>query len=311
MKPDLSIIIACFNDPDLSATVQSIRDTAGYEVEVVVVDDCSPRPIAAMLGVKLVRNARRIGCGPSRYIGAMHATGNFLLFTDAHMRFTSNWYENAMGKVLLPEREKTLHCGSCLTIKAGEQDSDSATGVYYGADFNFCGPDHKFPKLNQVMECVWAQPKSEDDYEIQAVMGACYFIQRDWFIKLDALRHLKVWAGDEQELSIKSWLAGGEIRLLKNVRIGHRFREGKASAMYVMPWHVIRNKLFIIHSCLPANKAMMLQMKMQRDAQFGLGLKALRDDWSTVETARAYNSALFVHNFDWLLARFGLTLPEK
>ena len=302
----LSIVIASYNDNDqLAATVASIRATAPGEVEIVVVDDCSVRPINFIPNIKLARNPRRIGCGPSRFVGAMKASGEYLLICDSHMRFTPGWYEAAMAKL----RPKVLHCGRCLGLGV-DMNVDTSAGVYSGATWNFCGPDQAFPRIHQVFECVWAPEQAGDDYEIAAVMGACYFLEREWFIQMNPLRHLHLWGGDEQELSLKAWLSGGEIRLLKSVRIGHLFRQGQVSNSFVMPHHVMYNKLFVMHACLPPEMATRLQNKMQRGLQYGIALKNLRDDWHLVETERAYNERIFQRSFQWLLDRFKLPFPS-
>lgn len=302
----LSIVIASYNDNDqLAATVASIRATAGEGPEIVVVDDCSVRPINFIPNVKLVRNSRRIGCGPSRFVGAMKAVGEYLLICDSHMRFASGWYEAAMTKL----RPKVLHCGRCLGL-GKDMNVDAPEGAYSGATWNFCGPDRAFPRLNQVLECVWAAEQEGDDYEIPAVMGAIYFLQREWFIQMNPLRHLHLWGGDEQELSLKAWLSGGEIRLLKSVRVGHLFRQGQVSNSFVMPHHVMYNKLLVAHTCLPPEMATRLQNKMQRNLQYGIALKNLRDDWHLIETERAYNERIFTRSFQWLLDKFKLPFPS-
>lgn len=311
--PFLSIVIAAYNDnAELGATVGSIRETHEPDIEIIVVDDCSIMPVARIPGIsKVVRNARRIGCGPSRYVGARHATGAYLLFVDSHMRFEPGWYMEA-AHYLSP---RVLHCARCLGL-GKDMNVNAPVGQYSGATWNLCGPYKSGPykdnpRFNQILECIWATEREGDNYEIPAIMGACYFINRDWFLQLDALRHLRIWGGDEQELSLKAWLSGGEIRLLKSVRIGHKFREGKVTSSFVMPWHVLYNKLFVAHTCLPTDDAIRLQMKMQREMQFGIALKAIHSDWHLVETARAYNSRIFTRSFSWILERFNLPFPSK
>src|SRR2546422_6959798 len=46
-----------------------------------------------------------------------------------------------------------------------------------------------YTTLFRSLEAVWNKTPVEDDAEICAIMGACYFMPRDWFLKLNALRH--------------------------------------------------------------------------------------------------------------------------
>lgn len=319
-QPVLSIVIASFNEVDLPNTVASIVNASlgsMDEIEIVIVDDFSSRPVPTALGTVVVRNPSRIGCGPSRYVGAMAAKGKWLLFVDAHSRFALGWFEAWRRNCGMASR--TLYCGRCLGLgktDAGvmNMDVEHPNAVYNGATWNICGPyrsgPHKGnPRYTQVLECVWATEQPGDGYEIPAVMGACYFIEREWFIDLDALRHLKFWSGDEQELSLKVWLAGGEIHLMKSVRIGHVFRSGNVTSRFVMPWHIIYNKLFISWTCLPPEQAKRLEEKLQREPQFRLASRAIQTDYHLVETQRAYNRTIFTRDFYWLAQKFGLALP--
>lgn len=274
---------------------------------MVVVDDCSnPAPIFSG-EFRLIRNQHRIGCGPSRYVGACAARGEWLLFIDSHCRFTPGWYEawqkawqgDVQGDV---QSDKTLYCGSCFDFE------NPNAKPYFAATWNLYGPDrNKANRHPQVFECVWATQQAGDVYEVSACMGACYFMSRDWFLKLQPLRHLKNWQGDEQELSLKAWLSGGRVIFLKNVRIGHKFKTGKLSK--ILPSDPIRNKLFIMHTCLPPHLALRLQKKMHRGGDLMTALRRLHDDWHIVEAERAYNATIFTREFEWYLQRFGLSFP--
>lgn len=329
MNPVLSIIIPSHCDNlECLETVKSIYATtaaqlAAFEVEIVLVDDCSPEPVSKTIPVMErythvvhLRNQYRIGCGPSRYVGACAARGEWLLFVDSHMRFTPGWYEAWASEALrggttelLSERGMTLYCGSCLGLDEKMMDVTKAK-PYFAASWNFYGPDrNKAIRQPQVFECIWAPEQAGDAYEVSACMGACYFMTRHWFMQLQPLRHLKNWAGDEQELSLKAWLSGGRIVFLKNVRIAHKFKSGKLSK--IAPSDPIRNKLFVMHTCLPPHLALRLQKKMHRGGDLTTALRRLHDDWHIVETERAYNATIFTRDFQWYLSRFNLSFPNE
>jgi len=317
----LSIIITCCNDNDeCRQTIQSIRATAGDEPEIIVVDDCSATPLSAgyitpELNAKLVSNAHRCGCGPSRHIGALHATGDWLLIIDSHMRFTEGWFHPDMELFT-----DTIYCATCLALDSKHMDPNNPVSEYHGATMNFYGPDRNSatPGKMQVFEAVWL-PKDKqpnDGDEIPAIMGAAYFISRDWFFRLGATRFLRTWGCDEQMLSIKSWLAGGEVRMLKSVRIGHKFllpdeRQGFAPPM----GHVLWNKIFAINTLLPeamAERMMTLLQsntpaKEQRDILAALDL--MRRDWHLIAQERACNATIFKHDIRWYADKFGIPLP--
>lgn len=311
MNPVLSIVIPSHNDNvELDATISSIVLNTPEDVfEIVVVDDAS-NPAPVVLGrwhcVKIIRNQHRIGCGPSRYVGACAARGEWLLLIDSHSRFTPGWFEAWLSQSGMSPHD--LYCGSCLGIDDNNMDVTKAK-PYFGATWNFYGPDrNKAVRQPQVFECVW-YPETADgfNYEIPAPMGACYFIHRANFLRLGALKNLKSWGGDEQELSLKVWLSGGSVRLIKQVRIAHKFKLGKLNK--IAPSDPIRNKLFVMHTCLPPHLALRLQKKMHRGGDLMTALRRLHDERHVVETERAYNATIFTRDFSWYLQRFGLSFP--
>ncbi len=305
----LSVVIACLNDPAITATCQSIRDTTtGKPVEIVVVDDMSPTPVAAYLkpefGVNLIVNKHRCGVGPSRTIGVLNATGEYILICDAHMAFSPGWFDEAMRRIA--GRPTTIHCATCI-------DMDRQECVYRGATMNVCGPDRQVKGKIQVLEGVWMPGDMPDDAELPAIMGACYFMPRAWFLKLNALAHLRSWGMDEPMLAIKSWLAAGDCRYLKNVRIAHKFWP-KGKLPYRIPVaDIIWNKLFAIHTLTPPDIAAKLEAKLQTcypPSEWQLAQRDLKRDWRIVAQEQSYNRTIFRRDFYWYLRKFGLAIAS-
>lgn len=320
-NPHLSIVIACHNDnKECLETVKSIYATAtkamfDFEIEIIVVDDCSTRPVSADIptierftSVVHYRNARRIGCGPSRYVGACLASGDWLLFTDSHMRFTPGWYEawrQHSGMCVT-----SLYCGSCLVLDHETMDPLTPKARYYGATWRFYAKDKDPHK--EVFECVWRKEDNESGQtcdEIPACMGAIYFCNREYFLKLNALKHLSSWGCDEQELSLKYWLSGGSVRIIRQVQVGHKFAVGKLSR--INPIEPLYNKLFVMHTCLPPYIAKRLEDRMRPDGWKRQARQRLISLWHLVEAERAYNHTIFKVRFEDYVARFGLVLPQS
>lgn len=320
-NPHLSIVIACYNDnAECLETVKSIYATAGkalaqFEIEIVIVDDASTRPVCQDIPVSERythvthwRNDRKIGCGPSRYVGACFARGEWLLFTDSHMRFTPGWYET--WKSHSGMAVNTIYCGSCLVLDHDSMNPEQAKAAYFGATWRFYAKDKDPHK--EVFECIWRKDDgataADINEEIPACMGAIYFCNRQYFLKLNALRHLAGWGGDEQELSLKYWLSGGSVRLIRQVRVGHKFRIGKLSK--INPIDPLYNKLFIIHSCLAPYLAKRLEDRFHVDGWKRQARQRLLALWHLVEAERAYNSTIFSVRFEDYIARFGLVFPS-
>lgn len=312
MSYHLSVIIPVCNDQaQLTATIASIRATAGDAPQIVVIDDCSSTPVEVFdKHTKLIHNPHRCGVGPSRHIGALKADAEFILIIDAHERFLPGWYEAASARA---GADKILYCAVCLGLDAKAMDPAFPKSKYYGATLNFFGPDPNNRNKYQVFEANWNKEEPPDDAPIPACMGAAYFISRDWFLTLGATRFLRTWGCDEQFLSVKSWLAGGEVRLIKNVQIGHRFLSGDERQPYsVKAGHPTYNKLLAIYTLFPLH----LQGKMVDLLKANTGIvdwrvanDMIKADWHLVAQEAAYNQRLFLHDIVWLAERFGLKLP--
>ena len=85
----ISVVIPTFNRADMVCRcVKSILDADWPDLEVIVVDDCSPDDTARRIGdefgprVRCIRNARNSFQAVSRNNGAKIATGDFILFLD-------------------------------------------------------------------------------------------------------------------------------------------------------------------------------------------------------------------------------------
>lgn len=320
----LSIIITtCADNDECRETCKSIRATSGDEPEIIVVDDCSPTPMSAgylppELNVRIISNAQRCGCGPSRQIGALHATGDWLLIIDSHMRFENGWYDedNTIRGGDMDSYPNTIYCATCLALDSQHMDPNNPVSAYHGATMNFYGPDRGKPDTMQVFEAVWL-PKDKtpnNGDEIPAIMGAAYFISKDWFLHLGATRFLRSWGCDEQMLSLKSWLAGGECRMLKSVRIGHKFLlPGEHQGWRPPMGHVVWNKAFAISTLFKddglRNRMLdrLWQSKESRDVEAAKQL--LVRDYHIVGQERAYNASILKHDINWYSDKFQIALP--
>jgi len=304
---NLSVLITAHNEPfdEVQATVKSIRDTAPG-VEIIVVDDASQIPLSLEdKQAKLVRNEDRAGVGGSRHIAATHATQDFILITDAHVRFEPGWFDVAMKRIT--DRPHTLHCGSCIALSPSQMDISKAKTVYSGASLNIYGADKNKHGVNQIMEGVWLK-ESVDDQPLSCIMGAVYFTPTDWFFHIGGLRLLKGWGADEPMLAIKTWLAGGEVRLLKNVRIGHQFRE--ASCYRTEHWKLIFNVMQLAITCMNEKQAQVICNLFNGGSELLEAKNRIREDANIILSEKHYLQSIFVRDFQWYVDKFGLTFPS-
>jgi glycosyltransferase involved in cell wall biosynthesis len=305
----LSVVITVHNEPNLAGTLESLYATIGNNAEVILIDDCSLSPIADPSGrAKVIRMKRRIGVGAARTLGVVHATKEYVLLTDAHMRFPAGWFDVAMQRIT--GRSDTLHCGICLGMDSEHMDITKPRGVYCGGTINVLGPDRNNKRHTQVFEGIWNAAMPEDDAEIPCAYGASYFLPRELFLKLSPLEHLRSWGEDEIMLSMKCWLSGGEVRFIKGVQFGHIFRLPKERLPYRIDMQDrIYNKLFSIMTLTNPPLTETLLRGCRSYQGFNQALRLIEANWQAVEIERARNARLFTRDFQWVGAKFGLTIP--
>jgi glycosyltransferase involved in cell wall biosynthesis len=298
--PPLSVIIPVLNDNDeLNLTIKSIRETSPPNVEIIVIDDASDSPVKIYDDtVKVIRLEKRIGVGGTRHLGASSAKSDYLLFVDSHMRFDEKWYNNALRR-LISKPSNIVWCAVCLGLDKENMDIKSPKGFYHGA--KLCLWDET---ENQTFEGKWMDELDGDEYEISCLMGACYFFHKSWFFHIKGTESLKMWGSDEPLLSIKTWLSGGSIRLMKDVRIGHKFRLQSSYSTNFS--YILYNKLRSMKMLFSDELYNVLQSKIELDGNKQAALQMLELDKNEIELEKEYYKTIFVKDENWLCEKFNL-----
>lgn len=306
----LSIVITNLNDhSECEKTIASVV-AHSRESEIIVVDDASTQQFTTeFYGVKIIRNKHRCGVGPSRHIGVLAAQNDIVLLLDSHMRIACDL---SVALERLKDMRHTVMCGVCLGLDQTNMDITRPNGVYHGATINVIGndPNSKIKRV-QVFEANWNRSELEDNTPLACVMGACYAFNRDWFLWIDPLRNLRHWGEDEIMMSVKSWLAGGDVRLNTQLRVGHKFRLPTMRVPYpVGNTDKILNKLFAIHTLLKPELVMRLTQQLRRNNDYGRAMKILEQNWQQVAIEKERNRFIFTRDFDSLAEQFRLHIPD-
>lgn len=222
-----SIIIACHNEgPDLEATVALVLASIPRPHEVIVVDDLSDAPLKPRLSsfpnVKCLRTESQIGAGPAKRLGCEAAEGDVFVILDSHMRMPSNWLD------LIDEAvwayPQAIFCTVCRGF--------DSTSKFIGCGASLVNRDDLFLGRRWLNR---GSPESID--RCPCLLGACYIIPRYVWKALGGINpNFHGWGYGEQDLSIRAWLMGFEVRRINGLVVPHRFgreREG----IFLNTWH--------------------------------------------------------------------------
>ena len=245
----LTAIIPFLNEgAEIERTVASIRETAGKEVNIILINDCSEddtnyEAVAGKYGAKYFYNATRQGVARSRDIGVeLCETPYFILF-DGHMRFYhNNWWNEVVEA--LSNNDRAVYCLRCHALDEQFQMIEKKS---FGAHINM-----ERTTDYSILEPTWnycdVEP-TEAFVPIPCVLGACYALSKRYWQYLKGLTGLRTYGSDEPYLSLKTWLEGGFCYLMKDIRVGHIYRK-KAPYEMSVPDRIY-NKLLIAETILP------------------------------------------------------------
>jgi glycosyltransferase involved in cell wall biosynthesis len=237
----ISLIINSRNESKsiLEATItRLLTTTARYATEIIVIDDGSSDPIAGLgQDVRLFRNQEPIGVSQSRRLGACVATGDVLVWLDAHMTFADDWLDQMLAYV----ESRSLLCSAAW-------DYNLSTCLCWGVDIDWCAGRNYIEGLSPgfIIRHRTSAPL-DDAAEVPMVIGSCYMMSRSSYNKLGGFSPLlRVWGQDDVDISIRAWISGLGVKCITKAQVGHLYRSRFPYPVYYD--HLEFNQLVIIRS---------------------------------------------------------------
>lgn len=281
----ISVVIISLNEGDsLRATVENMRGTLPSGSEIIVVDDGSTDGSADFLSgneaVKLLRTEKRLGVAGARNFGARHATGDVLVFSDAHVVAPEGWCEPLVDLLDRPEM-------GAVAPAIGMMNS---SGAGYG---------QKWSDASLAVE--WLGCRGTAPYPVPLLCGCFFAIRRELFEQAGEFDSgMILWGSEDAELSTRLWTFGYECWVVPRVELQHAFR---ARFPYEVKWEPVlhnRMRLASVHFG-PQRLARVLQRLKQYDEFAAASARLLTGDLgarqSLVRAQRRFDD-------DWFFERF-------
>lgn len=246
----LTVVIPFLNEQDeVKNTVRSIRNTAGKNVDIIVVNDDSDDGYDYESDLKeyhviYVHNKYRIGAAASKEKGARLSRTPYFLLLDAHMRcFTVDWHETIIAE--LQNNDRQILC--CQTTALGKDKHQivfdkkvaPTDGAYILFDYN-----------NYIPGIHWIEYERHGRLpgnQIACILGAAYASSKRYWSLIKGLEGLMHYGSEETYLSLKAWLEGGGCSLLPDVVFGHIYRAAPPYRIVTAQMHY---NLFVISATL-------------------------------------------------------------
>jgi GT2 family glycosyltransferase len=223
----VSVVIISRNEgAELQTTVDNVIQTVpASDREIVVVDDGSQDGssdcLRDCLEVRLL-HTDGLGVARARNHGASHATGDVIIFSDAHMRLPANWHTPLL---------RTLERPEVGAVAPGVYSIHEPRKVGFG--LRVSGPD---------LHPRWVSRPGTEPAPVAVLPGCLLAMRRETFLKTGGfdggMRRL---GGNDAEISCRFWLLGYEQLVVPEVEVGHLFRK---AAPYEADWSsVVHNRL--------------------------------------------------------------------
>jgi polypeptide N-acetylgalactosaminyltransferase len=252
--PTASVVIVFCNEAPsaILRTVHSVinRTPPEYLHEIVLLDDASDR--ADVTGedfennlkttwpdsiVKLVRSKERLGLIRARLAGADAASGDVLIFLDAHCEVNIVWAEPILDRIAT---DRTIVICPMIdaindkTLEFSKYGGLAVGGFTWSLHFTWRGvPDRE--QKNRKSE---AEPARSP-----TMAGGLFAVDRKFFYEIGAYdRGMEVWGGENLEISFRTWMCGGSLEFLPCSRVGHIFRGAHPYTFPAKDSHGINSK---------------------------------------------------------------------
>ncbi|KAF8795925.1 Polypeptide N-acetylgalactosaminyltransferase like protein [Argiope bruennichi] len=220
----VSIVISFHNEARsaLLRTIVSILNRTPNRLlkEIILVDDFSDNvrdgsELSSFPKVKIFRNNQRQGLSRSRMIGAQKSTGSHVIFLDSHCEVNADWLPPLLQ--IAYEHPKALVSPVIDIIDAETfQYKPSSGDLKGGFDWAF---NYKWQTVSK------ADFNESTYFKSPVIHGGLFLANKSWFNELGGLdKGLDVWGLENIEISIKTWLCGGEVLTVPCSRVGHVFR---------------------------------------------------------------------------------------
>lgn len=233
--PNASVVIVFCNEAPsaMLRTVHSVvnRSPPEYLHEVILVDDFSDRP---ELGkdlenelekswpdgiVKLIRAKQRLGLIRAKLAGADVATGDVLIFLDAHCEANQQWLQPMLARI--GEDRTAVVCPTIDLIDAHGMNyngvgGSAVGGFWWGLHFSWRDMPQSERKRRKSVT---------DPIRSPTMPGGLFAVDRKYFFEIGGYDPgMDVWGGENLELSFRTWMCGGKLEFIPCSRVGHIFR---------------------------------------------------------------------------------------
>jgi glycosyltransferase involved in cell wall biosynthesis/DNA-directed RNA polymerase subunit RPC12/RpoP len=172
-----------------------------------------PEEVKGMARVLLVEG-EPVGCGYARHVGIESSKADVVIIMDGHMKLEKGWH----AKIMQHHKNRKNHVACCRCRHLDQDGKPIGDPDESGALIRYKSTEPH--GLKYALTAKW-NPAKPSKGKIPCILGACYSMRREWYKQIGSpLSILRAWGGDEEVLSLATWIMGGTVYLLPVVA-GH------------------------------------------------------------------------------------------
>jgi GT2 family glycosyltransferase len=285
----VSVVIITRNEgAELRATVTNLLATLPLnQREVIVVDDASTDDSTAFLREVpevLLLSAAGLGVARARNFGASRATGDVILFADAHVRAPAGWHEPLMA---------ALREDGAGAVAPGVYSMTEPQRRGFGLDVT--GPN---------LHTSWRHKPGSRPQPVPVLPGCFLAMRRDAYLRSGGYDgDMRQLGGNDAELSCRLWLLGYRLLVVPEIEVGHLFR---TVTPYPARWAaVVHNRLRMAFVHFGPERVERVADALRAYESFPAALAMMLD--ANVFSRRTEIARIRQFDDDWFFQQFALT----
>ncbi|CAI2730864.1 unnamed protein product [Schistosoma spindalis] len=212
--------------------------------------------ISNQIVIRVIRNENRVGLIKSRMNGARNATGEILVFLDAHVETLNYWLEPLVVQLISLRKQHQQEKHEQLNLSS-QQDEKRTSTLPYNVKHFIVSPlilstldksDYdniednlylggftwdlifRWHHINENVTPLSIKFNKTDIYHFiyprktPALAGGLFAIWKDDFFNYGGYdEEMNIWGGENIELSLRTWMCHGQIEIIPCSRVGHIF----------------------------------------------------------------------------------------
>lgn len=223
----ISVVISFCNEKnEVFNTIDSIRKHQRQDNEFIVINDCSDDDFDYETKfrdeygfVKYFNNEKRIGSSRAKALGVTLASNDTVMVFDSHMRVYDDGFDIVV-ETLSKQNPKTLFCSENIILNDIDgKIIDRGPAGTWGARLG----NHFLKEFQPA----WNYKQNVDctETKIPCILGASYVFQKSWFNEIRGFTGLIDYGYEEPLISVKSYMLGGDCRVIPDWFTGHVYRK--------------------------------------------------------------------------------------